>query len=195
MEWRLHFRGLVTVLVFGMLLARPVFAQITTGTVTGTVKDDQGLAVPGASVSLVSEARATRMAPVFTASTGEFVIPNVEAGTYTLEIELEGFRPVHRTGVIVAGGDRLALGSLPLTVGAASETVTVTAETPLVQSQSGERSFSISTEAVQAIAVNGRNYNNLANLAPGVVAGTVNGLRVNQNTASPRWIPATTATA
>ena len=64
----------------------------------------------------------------------------------------------------------------------ASETVTVTAETPLIQTQSGERSFSISTEAVQAIAVNGRNYNTLANLAPGVVAGTVNGLRVNQNT-------------
>ncbi len=182
MKWRAHFRGLVMVFVFGMLLARPVFAQITTGTVTGTVKDEQGLAVPGASVSLVSEARATRMAPVFTAATGEFVIPNVEAGTYTLEIELEGFRPVRRTGVIVAGGDRLALGALPLSVGAASETVTVTAVTPLVQSQSGERSFSISTEAVQAIAVNGRNYNNLATLAPGVVAGTVNGLRVNQNT-------------
>ena len=56
------------------------------------------------------------------------------------------------------------------------------AETPLIQAQSGERSFSISTEAVQAIAVNGRTFNTLTNLAPGVVAGTVNGLRVNQNT-------------
>src|SRR5262249_38103773 len=45
-----------------------------------------------------------------------------------------------------------------------------------------ERSYTISAEDVQAIAVNGRNYNNLVNLAPGVVAGTVNGLRANQNT-------------
>src|SRR5262245_12908573 len=182
MSWRLFVRGLVTVFVVGFTLARPALAQITTGTVTGTVKDEQGLAVPGATVTLVSEARGTRMAPVFTSATGEFVIPNVTADTYTLEISLEGFRAVHRPGVIVSGGDRVALGAATLTVGAASETVTVTAETPLIQAQSGERSYSISTEAVQAIAVNGRTYNTLANLAPGVVAGTVNGLRVNQNT-------------
>jgi hypothetical protein len=175
-------RGLVTVFVVAMCLVRPVFAQITTGTVTGTVKDEQGLAVPGASVTLVSEARQTRMAPAITSATGDFVIPNVAADTYTMEITLEGFRPVHRTGIIVSGGDRVTLGALPLTVGSASETITVTAETPLIQSQSGERSYSISTEAVQAIAVNGRAYNNLSALAPGVVAGTVNGLRANQNT-------------
>ena len=182
MERRVLLRGLVTVFMVGMLWARPVFGQITTGTVTGTVKDDQGLAVPGATVTLVSEGRGTRMAPVFTGATGEFVITNVLADTYTMEITLEGFRTVNRTGVIVSGGDRVTLGAMSLTVGGATETVTVTAETPLIQAQSGERSFSISTEAVQAIAVNGRNYNNLANLAPGVVAGTVNGLRVNQNT-------------
>ena len=182
MEWRLFVRGLVTVFVIGTALPRPAFAQITTGTVAGTVKDEQGLAVPGASVTLVSEARGTRMAPVITSGTGDFVITSVTADTYVLEITLEGFRDVRRPGIIVSGGDRVTLGVLPLTVGSTSETVTVTAETPLIQSQSGERSYSISTEAVQAIAVNGRAYNNLTALAPGVVAGTVNGLRVNQNT-------------
>ncbi len=182
MEWRLFVRGLVTVFVVAIALSRPAFAQITTGTVAGTVKDEQGLAVPGASVTLVSEARGTRMAPVITTATGDFVITSVTADTYVLEITLEGFREVRRPGIIVSGGDRVTLGVLPLTVGSASETVTVTAETPLIQSQSGERSYSISTEAVQAIAVNGRAYNTLTNLAPGVVAGTVNGLRVNQNT-------------
>ena len=182
MDWRVLLRGLVTVFMVGMLFAHPAFGQITTGTVTGTVKDEQGLAVPGATVTLVSEGRGTRMAPVYTGANGEFVITNVLADTYTMEITLEGFRTVNRAGVIVSGGDRVTLGAMSLSVGGASETVTVTAETPLIQAQSGERSFSISTEAVQAIAVNGRNYNNLANLAPGVVAGTVNGLRVNQNT-------------
>jgi outer membrane receptor protein involved in Fe transport len=182
MEWRVLVRGLVTIFVFGMLVERPAFAQITTGTVTGTVKDEQGLAVPGATVTLVSDARGTKTAPAVTGANGEFVIPNVTADTYSLEVALEGFRPIHRTGVIVSGGDRVALPAITLTVGSATETITVVGETPLVQAQSGERSFSISTEAVQAIAVNGRNFNNLTNLAPGVVAGTVNGLRANQNT-------------
>ena len=55
-------------------------------------------------------------------------------------------------------------------------------ETPMIQSQSGERAFAISTESIQAIAQNGRNFNTFTTLAPGVVAGTVNGLRANQNT-------------
>jgi hypothetical protein len=54
----------MTALVLGALAVHPVSAQITTGTVAGSVKDDQGLAVPGASVTLISEARATRMAPI-----------------------------------------------------------------------------------------------------------------------------------
>src|SRR5688572_22489544 len=119
MGWRVLLRGLVTVFVFGMLVARPVFAQITTGTVTGTVKDEQGLAIPGANVTLVSEARGTRLAPVVTGATGEFVVPNLIADTYTIEITLEGFRAVHRSGVIVSGGDRVTLGAMTLTVGSA----------------------------------------------------------------------------
>ena len=182
MEWRLFVRGLVTVSVVGIALSRPALAQITTGTLAGAVRDEQGLPVPGATVTLVSEARGTRMAPVFTGTTGDFVVLNVTPDTYTAEITLEGFHPVRRAGIVVSGADRVNIGALTLTVGSASETVTVTAESPLIQTQSGERSFSISAEAVQAIAVNGRNYNNLINLAPGVVAGTVNGLRVNQNT-------------
>ena len=110
MAWRELLRGLLTVFVVG-ILSRPASAQITTGTVTGAVKDEQGLAVPGASVTLVSEARQTRIAPVFTSSTGEFVVTGVTADTYTIEISLEGFRPIHRTNVIISGGDRVTLGA------------------------------------------------------------------------------------
>ena len=100
----------------------------------------------------------------------------------TIDVTLEGFHSVRRAGIVVGGADRVNIGALTVTVGSASETVTVTAVSPLIQTQSGERSFSISAEAVQAIAVNGRAYNTLTALAPGVVAGTVNGLRANQNT-------------
>ncbi len=87
--------------------AVPAFAQITTGTVTGTVKDEQGLPVPGATVVLVSESRNTRSAPAITGTSGDFVFPNVTADTYTVEVTMDGFRTTRRGGVAVSGGDRV----------------------------------------------------------------------------------------
>jgi hypothetical protein len=64
--------------LIGLLIAAsPVAAQITTGNVTGTVKDAQGGVVPGATVVLISEARGTKTAPVTTNDAGDYVIPNV----------------------------------------------------------------------------------------------------------------------
>ena len=137
MKWHACVRGFVTVFVLGMLVAHPALAQITSGTVVGNIKDEQGLPIPGASVTLVSEARGTRMAPVISGNTGDFVIPNVTPDTYTVDVMLDGFRPIRRAGITVSGGDRVSVGVMTLTVGAASETITVTAEAPLIQSQSG----------------------------------------------------------
>ena len=67
----------------------PAAAQITTGTVTGTVKDAQGGVIPGATVVLTSEARGTKLAPVVTNESGDFVIPNVTADVYTVEITMD----------------------------------------------------------------------------------------------------------
>src|SRR5439155_15902503 len=114
--------------------------------------------------------------------TGDFVFPTVRADSYTVKISLSGFKTLERPNVVVHAGDRVSLGALALEVGALQETVTVSGDAPMIQSTSGERAFAISAESVQAIAVNGRNYNTLTALAPGVVAGTVNGLRANQNT-------------
>ena len=59
-------------------------AQITTGTITGTVKDSQGGVIPGALVSLTNEAQGTEAAPAFTDRTGTYTFPNIAAGTYTI---------------------------------------------------------------------------------------------------------------
>ena len=172
MNWRV-LRGLVAVFVVGMLLPHPASAQITTGTVAGTVKDEQGLPIPGASVTLVSEARRTRTASVLTGNAGDFVIPNVTADTYTVEVMLDGFRTSQRPGLSVGGGERVSIGTMTLQVGGASETVTVTAEAPLIQSQSGERSFRVTTEQVENLPIGtGRNFSALTSLTPGVVGTT-----------------------
>ena len=173
MKWSVYARAVVTALVLGALAVRPVSAQITTGTVAGSVKDDQGLAVPGASVTLISEARGTRMAPVVTNATGDFVVPNVTPDTYTVEISMPGFSSTLRPGVAVSGGDRISVGALTLAVGGTSETVTVKSEAPLIQSQSGERSFRVTTAEVENLPIGtGRNFATLTSLTPGVVGTT-----------------------
>src|SRR5437879_7800948 len=84
--------------------AVPAAAQITTGTVTGTVKDTTGGVIPGATVVLISEARGTRSVPAITNATGDYVFPNTTADTYTVEVKLARFRTLARAGVVVKIG-------------------------------------------------------------------------------------------
>src|SRR6476646_3789353 len=102
------------VLVAVAFLALPAAAQITTGTVFGTVKDAQGAVIPGAAVTLV----------------------NVPADRYTLQVSMTGFKTSKRSGVAVSPGDRLSLGSIAIEVGGLTDTVVVKAESPVVQSNS-----------------------------------------------------------
>src|SRR5687767_10548844 len=74
------------------------YAQGVTGTVSGTVKDAQGGVVPGASVTLINEAQGTTTAPVVTNASGDFVIPNLAANTYTVQVEMASFRTLKLSG-------------------------------------------------------------------------------------------------
>src|SRR5580765_7706454 len=97
------------VIALCLLSTSLAFAQITTGTVTGTVKDPTGLSIPGATVVLISETRGTKSAPAVTNETGDYVFPNVLADSYTVEITLEAFKTVRRNNVAVSGGDRVGV--------------------------------------------------------------------------------------
>jgi Carboxypeptidase regulatory-like domain len=118
-----------------------LLAQVNAGTVLGTVKDAQGGVIPGATVTLISEARGTRSAPVVTNENGDFVFANVTADTYTLEVTLESFKTSQRAGVAVSPGTRVAVGTLVLEIGGATETVVVKGETPQIQSTTGSVRF------------------------------------------------------
>ena len=90
-------KATVSVVAAALLIlaaALPASAQITTGTVAGTIKDAQGAVIPGATVVLISEARGTKSAPVTSSGTGDFVFPNVTPDTYTLEVTMDGFRTI-----------------------------------------------------------------------------------------------------
>lgn len=158
----------LAVLVCAWLMVASAWAQVTTGSVAGTVADTQGGVVPGVTVTLVSDTRGTRMAPVITNTSGDFIVPNVAADTYTVEVALAGFKTLRRAGVVVSGGDRVSVGTLSLEVGGTSETVDVKAEAPLIQSQSGERSFSVPTSTSDQLPLSRANFASLAAFTPGV---------------------------
>ncbi|MEP6914256.1 MAG: TonB-dependent receptor [Acidobacteriota bacterium] len=153
----------------------PAFAQITTGAVSGTVKDVQGGVVPGATVTLTSEAKGTTQTPTVTNEKGDFQFPVTPVDTYTVEITMPSFKTVKQTGIAVSPGSRIALGTLTLEVGGATETVVVEADTPVIQSQSSERSFTVPTASVENLPFANRGFTTLAALAPGVTGTTAQG--------------------
>ena len=83
-------KGRLPGFVVALLLTTAVAAraQITTGTVTGTVNDAQGGVIPGASVTLTNEGQDTKSQPVVTNATGDFVFANIRAGSYTLDVTI-----------------------------------------------------------------------------------------------------------
>src|SRR3954452_24513303 len=156
------------------LLPASSWAQITTGTVSGRVVDSAGGVIPNASVTLISETRGTKSAALATNSDGDYVFPNVTPDTYTVEVAAASFKVVKRTGILVSGADRVGVPPITLTVGGTTETVTVAAEAALVQSQSGERSFAVSTTQIEQLPIARGNFTNLIAFTPGVKNGGFN---------------------
>jgi hypothetical protein len=181
-----------------MLAALPAAAgaQTTSASVSGSVQDAQGGALPGVAVTLTSRTQGNT-ATATTDAEGRFVFAIVRPDTYTLTAELQGFKKLERTNLVVNANDRLSAGILALEVGAMTEEVTVSTRVSELQTTSGERSFTLENSALQNIANNGRALFNFATLVPGAVPNangggeigsvsgfTVNGQRANSNTMS-----------
>ena len=120
----------------------------TTGTVVGSVKDAQGAVLPGATVALISETRGTSL-DAQASATGDFEFTNIVADRYTIRITLQGFKTTERKNIAVSPGDRVVVGSLVVEIGSIEETVTVAGEAPIIQAQTGERSFTVAREQVE----------------------------------------------
>jgi hypothetical protein len=176
MSYRIASAALAAAIVFCLVVPQAA-AQLTTGTVSGSVRDPQAAVIAGATVTLISETRGTRLPNVISNASGDFVLPNVPPGTYTLEINQKGFKTLKRTGIAISPGDRVGLGALTMEVGGTSETVTITAEATLLQTQSSERSATIATTEVQNLPLASRIFTNLAAVIPGVGGASSQPLR------------------
>src|SRR6476619_1320775 len=187
--------GLVAVLVAAIAaMATPVAAQTTSASVQGIVVDAQKAVLPGVTVTLKSKTQSEVLTAV-TDGEGRFVFPIVRPDTYVLSATLEGFKTLEQTNLVVNANDKLSAGMLTLEVGALTESVQVSARSIELQSNSGERSFTMENSTLTNIANNGRMMFNFATLVPGALsqnagAGTelgsvsgfvVNGQRPNSN--------------
>jgi hypothetical protein len=171
-------------------------AQVTSGTIYGRVKDASGAYISNATVTVKSpDIGAART--VTTSENGDFVVPNMPPATYNISIDAKGFKKVEATGIVLSAADKLNAGEFTLAVGAATDSVTVTADAAQLQlqSNSGERSDLITSKQLNDVALNGRNVLDYMKLIPGVsgmvdghASGTggidsfnVNGTRSNQH--------------
>jgi hypothetical protein len=152
--------------------------QMTAATISGSVKDAQGGVLPGVTVVLTSETRGLSVPPVVTDEHGDFLVPNLAPDRYTIELTMGGFQTLRRTDITVSGADRASVGTLTLQVGGVAETVDVKGQAALVQAESGERSFNVTTATVESLPISTtRSFTNLASLAPGM-ASTTNPTRI-----------------
>src|SRR5947207_5716276 len=153
-------RGLLIAVAIS-ILAAPSYGQ--EATFTGTATDSTGSVLPGVTITAIHEATGN----VFTTVTdgrGQFRLP-VRVGAYTIKAELSGFSTVNRTVQILIG--QTANVDLQLSPSAVQETVTVTAEAPLVDTKGSTVGANIDPRQVEQLPLNGRNWMDLTLLAPG----------------------------
>jgi hypothetical protein len=159
----------LAVAVLVLLVGSSAIAQVTTGTILGTVKDPSGAVVPGVQI-VVTEISKGISKTYITDDTGAYAAPLLIPGTYDVSAEITGFKKKIQTGVILQV-DQKARVDFTLEIGATSETVSVEAAAPLVKTTSSELGDVIEERAVEELPLNGRNFATLVYLSPGVTPG------------------------
>ena len=156
-------------LVAAICTAATVSAQVTTGSIVGTVSDTQGQVVPGATVAIKEIGKQT-VTTVVTDANGAYIAPFLNPGTYEVEVELTGFKKYVRQGITVQVNDRARVDA-SLEVGQLTEVTTVIAAAPLVKTESSEVGTVIEEKAIRELPLNQRNFASLVYLVPGVTPG------------------------
>lgn len=149
-----------------MLLGGSVFAQDTRGTISGTITDPNGQAVPNATVLIIDRSRGTTKT-FSTNSDGIYRATFLQSGTYQVVVEAQGFKKAIRDGVVVEISAAVQV-SIPLEIGGAEETVNVTAEVPAINTENASLGLVVDSRRLEDLPlIHGDPYK-LMGLAPGV---------------------------
>jgi len=159
-------RGQCLAAAVGLVVSSSVAAQIGGSALTGIVVDQAGAAVPGAMLTITS-AETNLRRTTLTSGDGTYVVPGLVPGSYSVRVELNGFRPLTREGILLATGETLRL-DLRLELGAVTEAITVTAGAPVLRSETSGLGHLVDNRKIIQLPLNGRSFITLATLVPGV---------------------------
>src|SRR6266849_6524428 len=170
-----------------LLVSLPAFSQGSAGRIVGTVADQTGGAIGGATVTILDVQRGTTRT-LTTDDSGAYNAPNLIPGTYKMRAEFKGFRSIERQNIVVEVSQELRV-DLMLQPGEQTQTITVTEAIPLVETTNAELGGTIQNQAINDLPLNGRNFENLLELRPGVViypggsgwTQSSNGMRAHDN--------------
>jgi hypothetical protein len=157
-------------------LASALFAQSDRGTITGTVTDTTGAVVANAQIQ-AKQLETGSLFPTTSTATGNYTLTQLPVGPYEVTVTLTGFKKFVRSGITVQVAQVLRI-DIPLEVGAASESVTVSAEASLLKTESGDVSQNVEVQTLDTLPILGvgsanagsagiRNPNNVLNVVPG----------------------------
>ena len=151
-----------------LILVTPAYSQLSSGTILGTVADGSGAVIPGVSVTAANSAIGLTRT-VLTNESGNYRVDQLPLGTYTLQVELAGFKKEVRNNVKVDVDARVRMDFV-LNPGDVSEVVEVTAAAPLVQTDDSSVGQVVEERKIISLPLNGRDFSQLAYIVPGAYA-------------------------
>src|SRR5882762_4258078 len=150
-----------------LLLSLPAFSQGSFGRILGTVSDQSGGTIAGATVTVLDKDRGVSRT-LTTDDAGVYNAPNLTAGNYTVRAEAKGFKVFERQNLVVEVGKEIRVDAA-LQPGDQNQTITVTESIPLVETTNATLGGTLNTADIADLPLNGRDYQNLLGLRPGVM--------------------------
>jgi outer membrane receptor protein involved in Fe transport len=150
-----------------LLLSLPLFSQGNFGSILGIVADQTGGVISGATVTIIDKDRGVART-LITDNAGEYNAPTLNPSTYTVRVEARGFKKLERQNVVLEVGKEVRI-DVTVQPGEQTQTVTVTESIPLVETTNATLGGTLSNADINDIPLNGRLYQNLMSLRPGVV--------------------------
>ncbi|MBZ5645128.1 MAG: TonB-dependent receptor, partial [Acidobacteriia bacterium] len=185
-----HARIALQVLATGLavlLLCMPAYSQGSAGRISGTIMDQTGGAIAGATVTITDTQRGVSRT-LTTDDAGAYSAPNVIPGTYLVKAEAKGFKTIQHENVVLQINQDIRV-DLTLQPGEQQQTITVTESIPMVETTNASLGGTVTNQTINELPLNGRNYQNLLALRPGVQiypgggawTQSTNGLRAHDN--------------
>jgi hypothetical protein len=150
-----------------LLLCLPLFSQGSSGRILGTITDQSGGVVSGATVTVTDIERGVSKTLV-TNEPGEYNAPTLVPSTYKVRVEAKGFKTVERQNIVLEVGKEIRV-DLTLQPGDQVQTITITESIPLVETTNAVLGGTLNNADIQDMPLNGRNYQMLLSLRPGVM--------------------------